>query len=94
MGTHAHGDKGVVVLLFGRRHYADVHMDVRGAEFMEHVLKLSEVLLDVLLDGPHLLRRVGFGGVRFLFPGNAAPAAVIGAFSRRLPGDLQRHAVL
>ena len=42
-----------------------VHMDVRGNDLVEYILKLAEILLDVSLDGLHLLLGVDFGITEF-----------------------------
>ena len=65
MSAHAHGDQGVIVSLLSGRHHADVHMDVRGNDLVEYILKLAEILLDVSLDGLHLLLGVDFGITEF-----------------------------
>ena len=65
MGAHAHSDQRVVVPLPGGRYHADVHMDVRGDQLMEHILERAEILLDVPLDGFHLLLGVDFGITEF-----------------------------
>ena len=65
VGAHAHGDQGVIVPLLSGRHHADVHMDVRGNDLVEYILKLAEILLDVSLDGLHLLLGVDFGITEF-----------------------------
>ena len=65
VGAHAHSDQRVVVPLPGGRYHADVHMDVRGDQLMEHILERAEILLDVPLDGFHLLLGVDFGITEF-----------------------------
>ena len=65
VSAHAHGDQGAVVPLLRGRHHADVHMDVRGDQLVEHILDLAEMLLDVPLDGFHLLLGVDFGITEF-----------------------------
>ena len=65
VSAHAHGDQGVIVSLLSGRHHADVHMDVRGNDLVEYILKLAEILLDVSLDGLHLLLGVDFGITEF-----------------------------
>ena len=40
-------------------------MDVRGDQLVEHILDLAEILLDVPLDGFHLLLGVDFGITEF-----------------------------
>ena len=65
MGTHTHSDQGIIVPLLSGRHYADVHMDVRGDQLVEHILDLAEILLDVPLNGFHLLLGVDFGITEF-----------------------------
>ena len=65
VSAHAHGDQGAVVPLLRGRHHADVHMDVGRNQLMEHILELAEILLDVPLDGFHLLLGVDFGITEF-----------------------------
>ena len=65
VSAHAHGDQGAVVPLLRGRHHADVHMDVGRNQLMEHILELAEILLNVLLDGFHLLLGVDFGITEF-----------------------------
>ena len=65
MSAHAHGDQGAVVPLLRGRHHADVHMDVGGDQLVEHILDLTEILLNVTLDGFHLLLCVDFGITEF-----------------------------
>ena len=65
VSTHTHGDQGVVVPLLSGRHHADVHMDVGGNDLVEHILDLAEILLNVPLDGLHLLLCVDFGITEF-----------------------------
>ena len=66
VGAHAHSDQRVVVPLPGGRYHADVHMDVRGDQLMEHILERAEILLDVPLDGFHLLLGVDLRFTGFL----------------------------
>ena len=40
-------------------------MDVRGDQLVEHILDLTEILLNVTLDGLHLLLCVDFGITEF-----------------------------
>ena len=40
-------------------------MDVGRNQLMEHILELAEILLNVLLDGFHLLLCVDFGITEF-----------------------------
>ena len=40
-------------------------MDVRGNDLVEYILDLTEILLDVSLDGLHLLLGVDFGITEF-----------------------------
>ena len=40
-------------------------MDVGRNQLMEHILELAEILLNVLLDGFHLLLGVDFGITEF-----------------------------
>ena len=40
-------------------------MDVGGNDLVEHILELAEILLDVPLDGFHLLLSVDFGITEF-----------------------------
>ena len=61
----AHGDQGVIVPLLSGRHDADVHMDVGGNDLVEHILDLAEILLNVPLDGLHLLPGVDLGITEF-----------------------------
>ena len=65
VSTHTHGDQGIIVPLLSGRHDADVHMDVRGDQLVEHILDLTEILLNVTLDGLHLLLCVDFGITEF-----------------------------
>ena len=65
VSTHTHGDQGIIVPLLSGRHDADVHMDVRGDQLVEHILDLTEILLNVTLDGLHLLLGVDFGITEF-----------------------------
>ena len=65
VSTHTHGDQGVIVPLLSGRHHADVHMDVWRNQLVEHILNLAEILLDVPLDGLHLLLGVDFGITEF-----------------------------
>ena len=65
VSAHAHGDQGAVVPLLRGRHHADVHMDVERNQLMEHILELAEILLNVPLDGFHLLLGVDFGITEF-----------------------------
>ena len=65
VSAHAHGDQGAVVPLLRGRHHADVHMDVGRNQLMEHILELAEILLNVPLDGFHLLLGVDFGITEF-----------------------------
>ena len=65
VSTHTHGDQGIIVPLLSGRHDADVHMDVRGDQLVEHILDLAEMLLNVPLDGFHLLLGVDFGITEF-----------------------------
>ena len=41
VSAHTHGDQGVVVPFLGGRHHADVHVDVRGRQLMEHILEIT-----------------------------------------------------
>ena len=82
VGAHAHGDQGVVVPLLGGRHHADVHMDVRGRQLMEHMPKLAEILLDVPLDGRQFLLRIDLGNTGFLILGGFTVRAVLAVIIR------------
>ena len=53
VSTHAHGYQGVVISLRRGRDNADVHMDVRGNQLMEHIIKLTKGVFDVLLYRRH-----------------------------------------
>ena len=67
VGTHSHGHQGVVVPFLSGRHNTDVHMDVRRNQLVEHILDLAEILLDMPLDGLHLLLGIDFGITEFFF---------------------------
>ena len=55
VSAHAHRHQCVIAALLRRRHNADIHMNVGGNQLMEHILKLTEGVFDVLLDCGHLL---------------------------------------
>ena len=65
VGTHAHRHQCVIIPLLRGRDHADVHMDVGRNQLMEHILELAEILLNVPLDGFHLLLGVDFGITEF-----------------------------
>ena len=77
VGTHAHGYQGVVVPIPRGRHNADVHMDVRGRQLVEHILKLAEILLNVSLDGLHLLLGVDLGNTVFFILGHFTVRVIV-----------------
>ena len=58
VSTHAHRYQCVIVPLIRGRNNADVHMDVRGNQLMEHILKLTKGVFDVLLYRRHLILRI------------------------------------
>ena len=57
--------KNSVVPFLSGRHNTDVHMDVGRNQLVEHILDLAEILLDVPLDGLHLLLGIDFGITEF-----------------------------
>ena len=71
-------------------------MDVRRHNFVEHIVKLPEILLDMILNGLHLLLRVDLrrGGFLFilglLILRSVFPTAVW-LILAGFPGDLQRY---
>ena len=69
VSAHAHGDQGIVVPLPRGLHHTDVHMDVRGGQLMEYMLEITKILLDVSLDGLHLLLGVDLGNTGFFILG-------------------------
>ena len=77
VGTHAHGYQGVVVPIPRGRHHADVHMDVRGRQLVEHILKLAEILLNVPLDSFHFFLGVDLGNTGFLILGRFAIRVIV-----------------
>ena len=106
VSAHTHGDQGVVVPLTRGRYHADVHMNVRGTQLVEHSFKLAEILLDVPFNGLHFLLGVDLGSTGFLILGRVA-GRLIGRFRvrvifsfifraalRRFPGDFQGHLIL
>ena len=40
-------------------------MDVRGVQFVKHILELAEILLDVLLDGIHFFLSIDLWNTGF-----------------------------
>ena len=72
VSAHTHGDQGAIVPLLSGRHHADVHMDVWRNQLVEHILDLAEILLDVSLDGLHLLLGVDLGNTGFFILGHFA----------------------
>ena len=58
VSTHTHRYQCVIVPLIRGRNNADVHMDVRGNQLMEHILKLTKGVFDVLLYRRHLILRI------------------------------------
>ena len=52
-------------------------MDVRGDQLVEHILKRTEILLDVPLDSLHLLLGVDLWAAGLLILGGLAVWAVI-----------------
>ena len=58
MSTHAHRYQCVIVPLIRGWNNADVHMDVRRNQLMEHILKLTKGVFDVLLYRRHLILRI------------------------------------
>ena len=77
VGTHAHGDQGVVIPFLRRRNNADVHMNVWGRKLMKHILKLAEILLDMPLDGLHLLLGVDLGNTSIFILGHFTVRAIV-----------------
>ena len=69
VGAHTHGDQSVVVPFLRRRNNADVHMDVGGNQLVEHILNIAEILINVPLDGLHLLLGVDLGNTGFFILG-------------------------
>ena len=55
VGAHAHRHQRVVVPRLRGRNNTDVHMNVGGNQLMEHILKLTKGVFDVLLDCGHLI---------------------------------------
>ena len=98
VGSHAHGDQGVVVPLLRGRHHADVHMDVGGNDLVEHILELAEMPLDVPLNGLHLLLSVDLRNARFLILGcstvRVVLTVIIQVTIQRFPADFQCHLLL
>ena len=58
VSTHAHRYQCVIVPLIRGWNNADVHMDVRRNQLMEHILKLTKGVFDVLLYRRHLILRI------------------------------------
>ena len=96
VGAHTQRNQRVLVPFLRRRNNAYVYMNVGRIQLVKYILELAEILLDVPLDGLHLLlsvdlRRGGFLFIlgllifRCFFPTAVRPILA------GLPGDLQRH---
>ena len=74
-------------------------MDVGGNDLVEHILELAEILLDVPLDGFHLLLGVDFGITEFflillVIIVRVVAAVILRISLYRLVTDLQGHLFL
>ena len=94
VGAHAHGDQRIVVLLRRGGHHADVHMDVRGGQLMEYMLEITKILLDVPLDGLHLLLGVDLGTAGLLVLEFSVLSVIVRIIPAGFPGDFQGHLLL